>query len=60
MGMACAAVGYAVFTLEVLNQYGTGSHPRLPTCSCGDPTGTRDALAATAYSVLSSITPAAQ
>lgn len=56
----CAAIGYAVYTLEVLDQHGRLFNPTPPTSECGALPGTRDALAAIEYTVLSSRTPSAQ
>ncbi len=52
--MVCAAVGYAIFTVEVLDQHGRRIRPTLPSGQCGDPSGTRAALATTAYTVIDS------
>jgi hypothetical protein len=55
--VGCPAVAYAVIILEVLDQHGRLLRPTVPTSQCGDPAGTRDALAVTAYSVVSSQAP---
>lgn len=56
----CPASVHPVFVLEVLDQQGRVYRPTLPTSPCGEPAGTRDALAATAYTVLSSTAPTTQ
>ncbi len=50
--VACAGVGYAIFTVEVLDQHGRRIRPTLPSGQCAGPSGTRDALARTAYTVI--------
>ena len=58
--MVCAAIDYLVYTLDVLDQHGRSFNPTPPASECGDLPGTRDALAATKYIVISSQAPAAQ
>lgn len=53
----CLAIAFVAPVVEVLDQYGRLYRPTVPTSRCGDPAATQDALAATAYTVLSSPAP---
>jgi hypothetical protein len=58
--VVCSAVDYALIILEELDQRGRLMRPTGPTSQFGDPACTREALAVTADTVVSSEEPAVE